>query len=137
TSFLPFPTRLVAEAVRDEDAERAAVVFYGLALLAIAICIALLWRAVLHDPELLRPGVGEAEVAAITRAATPSVAFCAAAIAIGIVAPRIAALGYLLIALVGVARARGDSSAPAGPGGGPAEPPAARAQGEAGAGPGG
>jgi TMEM175 potassium channel family protein len=120
TSFLPFPTRLVAEAVRDEDAERAAVVFYGLALLAIAICIALLWRAVLRDRELLRPGVGDAEVAAITRAATPSLAFYVAAIAIGIVAPRIAALGYLLIALVGVARARGDSVVPADPGGEPA-----------------
>jgi hypothetical protein len=29
-SFLPYATRLVAEAIRSEDAERAAVIFYGL-----------------------------------------------------------------------------------------------------------
>jgi uncharacterized membrane protein len=32
-SFLPFPTRLVAEAIQNEDAERAAVLFYGTSLL--------------------------------------------------------------------------------------------------------
>jgi uncharacterized membrane protein len=38
-SFLPLPTRLVAEAVRDTDAERTAVIFYGLSLLVIASLI--------------------------------------------------------------------------------------------------
>jgi hypothetical protein len=28
-SFLPFPTRLVSEAIRDQSAERAAAIFYG------------------------------------------------------------------------------------------------------------
>jgi TMEM175 potassium channel family protein len=35
-SFLPYPTRLVADTIRNEDAERAAVIFYGLSLLAIS-----------------------------------------------------------------------------------------------------
>ena len=35
--FLPFPTALMAEAIRDPDAERAAVVLYGAALLAITL----------------------------------------------------------------------------------------------------
>jgi uncharacterized membrane protein len=38
-SFLPYPTRLVAEAIRDESAERAAAIFYGVCLLAIALAI--------------------------------------------------------------------------------------------------
>jgi len=36
-SFLPFPTRLVAEAIHDQSAERAAAIFYGTSLLAIAL----------------------------------------------------------------------------------------------------
>ena len=34
-SFLPFPTKLMAEAVHQSDAERAAVIFYGVTLLVI------------------------------------------------------------------------------------------------------
>ncbi len=36
-AFLPFPTKLVAAAIRDVNAERAAVVFYGLSLLTISL----------------------------------------------------------------------------------------------------
>ena len=36
-TFLPFPTRLVAEALRDRDAERVAATIYGLTLLAIRV----------------------------------------------------------------------------------------------------
>ena len=41
--FLPFPTRLVAEAIRDQSAERAAAIFYGACLLAIALLFSALW----------------------------------------------------------------------------------------------
>ena len=36
-AFLPFPTRLVADALQHTDAERVAVTFYGLTLLAIRL----------------------------------------------------------------------------------------------------
>jgi uncharacterized membrane protein len=36
-AFLPFPTRLVAHALQNTDAERVAVTFYGLTLLAIRL----------------------------------------------------------------------------------------------------
>jgi uncharacterized membrane protein len=39
-AFLPFPTRLVAEAIRHTDAERAAVIFYGGSLLVISLLYA-------------------------------------------------------------------------------------------------
>jgi uncharacterized membrane protein len=56
-SFLPFPTRLVAEAIRDESAERAAAIFYGAALLAIALLLSALWGTVARDRRLLKPEV--------------------------------------------------------------------------------
>lgn len=42
------------------------------------------------------------------RTSSPSLGFYGGAIALAIVAPRAAAFGYLLIAVVGVLRARGD-----------------------------
>jgi uncharacterized membrane protein len=51
-SFLPFPTRLVAVAISDENAERAAVIFYGLSLLVIALLFWGLWGSVTRDRSL-------------------------------------------------------------------------------------
>ena len=107
-SFLPFPTRLVAEAIRDPDAERAAVIFYGACLLVIQILLASMWIAVSRDRSLLQPEVTEKEVNAIMRAATPSFGFYAAVIVLAFVAPKVAAFGYLVIAVVAVLRAQGD-----------------------------
>jgi hypothetical protein len=56
--------------------------------------------------------VSDDEVNAILLATSPSVGFYAGAIALAIVAPQIAAFGYLLIAVVGVLRVRGDEPAP-------------------------
>jgi hypothetical protein len=74
-SFLPFPTRLVTEAIRDTEAERAAVVFYGLSLLVIASLIAGLWTAVARNRALLRPEVSDEEVDAILRLVAPNIGF--------------------------------------------------------------
>ena len=38
-SFLPFPTKLMAEAIHDTSAERAAVIFYGGSLLVISLLV--------------------------------------------------------------------------------------------------
>jgi uncharacterized membrane protein len=110
-SFLPYPTRLVAEAIRDESAERPAAIFYGVCLLAIALLFSALWAAVARDRELLRPEVTEAEVNAILLATSPSIGFYAGTIAVAIVAPQLAAFGYLLIAVLGTLRVRGDEAA--------------------------
>jgi uncharacterized membrane protein len=107
-AFLPFPTRLVAEAIRDASAERAAAIFYGLCLLAIALLVSALWGAVALDRRLLKPEVTDEEVNAILLAASPSIGFYAVAIGVAIVAPQVAAFGYLLIAVVGIARVHGD-----------------------------
>jgi uncharacterized membrane protein len=112
-SFLPFPTRLVAEAIRDQSAERAAAVFYGLCLLAITVLFSVLWGAVARDRRLLKPEVSDEDINAILLAASPGIGFYAGAIGLAIVAPRAAAFGYLLIAVVAVLRVRGDEVEPA------------------------
>lgn len=111
-SFLPFPTKLVAEAIHLTSAERAAVIFYGLVLLSIAVVIAVLWRYAAANRDLLEPDVTDEQVAAMTSLTTPSMGFYVAVVVLGILAPEVAAFGYLLIAVVGVFRQRGDRAAP-------------------------
>ena len=112
---LPFPTRLVAEAIRNPDAERAAVIFYGAWLLVIALLYSALWATVASDRSLLKPEVSEKEVDAIARATTPKLGFYLAVILLAFIAPTVAAFGYLVIAIFAVLRARG-GSAPTRPG---------------------
>jgi uncharacterized membrane protein len=107
-SFLPYPTRLIADAIHSDNAERAAVIFYGLNLLAISTLFGALWGTVARDRELLKPDVSDAEVRAVLTAATPNIGFYVGATVIAVVAPRIAAIGYLVIAIVVVLRVRGD-----------------------------
>ncbi len=74
-AFLPFPTKLVAEAIRDSSAERSAVIFYGAWLLVISQIFSALWASVASDRGLLKPGVSEKEVNAIARVTTPNLGF--------------------------------------------------------------
>src|SRR3954449_2836365 len=115
----PFPTGLAAQAVRDENAERVAVIFYGASLLMVSVALAALWRSVVRDPKLLRPEVTEQEIRAITNRSTPNIGLYVGATVLALFAPNAAAGFYLVIALVTVARARGDTPAP--------EPEASRA----------
>ncbi|HUO75086.1 MAG TPA: TMEM175 family protein [Solirubrobacteraceae bacterium] len=107
-AFLPFPTSLVAEAIRHADAERAAVIFYGASLLVISLLYSALWSAVASDRTLLKPDVSKKEVDAIARATTPKLGFYLAVILLAFIAPKVAAFGYLVIAIVALVRARGD-----------------------------
>ena len=111
-AFLPFPTRLMAEALRhSESTERTAVIFYGASLLAISLLFSALWGVVSRDRNLLRPEVNEAEVGAIGRASAPNVGFYAVVIVAAIIAPKIAAFGFLVVAITSVARVRGYTAA--------------------------
>jgi uncharacterized membrane protein len=107
-SFLPFPTRLVAEAIHEADAERAAVIFYGATLLVITSLLSALWGVARREPGLLDPEVSDREIREMTLATTPSLGFYVGVIVLAIFAPQVAAVGYLVIALVGLLRASGD-----------------------------
>ena len=110
-SFLPFPTKLVAEAVDSGHGERPAVMFYGLTLLSISIVITVMWRHVATHRDLLNADVSDTEVDAITQRTAPNIGFYAAIVLFALVAPTVAAFGYLAIAVLVVFRSRGDFSA--------------------------
>ena len=107
-SFLPFPTTLLAEAITDSEAERAAVVFYGATLLVISLLVSGLWGVAARNRELLRPEVTDQEVNAILVATTPSAGFYIGVIVLAIFAPQVAAFSYLVIGILIVLRAQGD-----------------------------
>ena len=112
-AFLPFPTKLMAEAIHDTGAARAAAVFYGAALLAISLLVRLLWASAVRDGHVLRPDMSEEEINAIGVSTTPNIGFYAGVIVLAVFVPRIAVFGYLVIAIVALLRMRGDR-APAG-----------------------
>jgi len=107
-AFLPFPTKLLAEAIHDRDAERAAVIFYGATLLIISILFGALSAAIARDHHLLKPDATEQEIKQIVIAASPTLGFYVGVIVVALLAPRVAAFGYLIIAIVSVLRAHGD-----------------------------
>src|SRR6185436_11901399 len=111
-SFLPFPTKLLAEAIHDTDAERVAVIFYGATMLVISLLIGALSGVTTRDPELLEPGVSEQDMNAVLLGATPRLVFYLGVIVLAIVAPRVAAFGFLVIAIVATLRERGGKATP-------------------------
>ena len=109
-SFLPFPTKLLAEAIHDTDAERAAAIFYGSTLFVISALISVLWRVITKERLLLRPEVSDQEVKAISAAATPNLGFYVAVIVLALFVPKVAAFGYLVIAMIAILRVHGDQT---------------------------
>jgi uncharacterized membrane protein len=97
-SFLPFPTRLLAEYINTGRAERVASTFYGLALLLCASLLSVLWRYAWHA-HLVRPDVHDAELTLLRSRLTPGMVAYVLVIALGLLVPVAALVGYLLIAL--------------------------------------
>jgi uncharacterized membrane protein len=97
-AFLPFPTKLVAESLRDTNAERNYVTVYGLTLLTIHLLIYAL-DAYARREHLYSQEQESDELRHERRTLWPVVLGYAIAIAIGIVAPTVAVLAYLALAL--------------------------------------
>jgi uncharacterized membrane protein len=97
-AFLPFPTRLVADALHNQDAERVAVTFYGLTLLAIRALGTALDAYARHE-HLYSPREDGDEVQAPRRRLLPVVIEYVTAIAIGLVVPVAAVVLYCGIAV--------------------------------------
>ncbi len=98
-AFIPFPTRLLAEYIRDPDGARTAAIFYGLTFIVLAVVFNLTWRAIAIDRRLVRDDVPQADLQAIFRSFRPGVPMYAAATAIAFVSPVASAFLYLVIAL--------------------------------------
>ena len=113
-SFLPFPTGLMAEALRgSESAERAAVVVYGVTAGDIELLMASAWRYAASQPGQLADPDAPLPEQAQRRRGTLRGGLYGVALVLGIlVLPRLAAFGYFIVAAVAVLSARGEGRLP-------------------------
>jgi uncharacterized membrane protein len=104
TAFLPFPTGILAEALRaPEHTAQIAVVLYGMTVLAIELILQTLTRYAAAHPRLADQPEGEAREVRGPRWLSPVVALYLVAVAVGIVGlPKLAAALYLLLAIPSV-----------------------------------
>jgi uncharacterized membrane protein len=97
-SFIPFPTRLLADYMGEDDAGRLSTTLYGLTFLVASALTAVLWRYGVRRG-LVRPDVADEEIRVVTRRLTPGLAGYLLFIGLGVVLPVVAVLGYLAVAL--------------------------------------
>jgi uncharacterized membrane protein len=103
-AFLPFPTKLAAEALRHEsnDPERAAVLFYGGALLVISIVMTAMTLYAARRRDLLKEGVAPEELHELSKRIRPTAPFYGLILLLSLVAPRAAVWLFLGLALATV-----------------------------------
>jgi uncharacterized membrane protein len=97
-SFLPFPTRLFADYIGQDSAERVAVTIYGANLLLASTLLLVLWRYAVRE-RLVRPDAADEEIQLLTQRLTPGLASYLVLIVAGLFYPIVAVVGYLAIAL--------------------------------------
>jgi uncharacterized membrane protein len=97
-AFLPFPTRLVADALQDTEAERVAVTFYGLTLLAIRLLGSALAEYARREHLYSRPGEGEEPLGPQRKLLSVVVGYVLAII-IGLLLPVLAVAVYFALAV--------------------------------------
>jgi uncharacterized membrane protein len=105
-SFLPFPTKLLAEYVGEDRPERIAATIYGLNLLVAAVLVSVVWRYAVREG-LIRSDIADEDVKLITRRLTPGLVGYAVMIMLGLFLPVLAVLGYLIIAVYNLIPIRG------------------------------
>jgi uncharacterized membrane protein len=97
-AFLPFPTKLLAEYIREGSTERVATTLYGFSLLMTSALLYLFWRYAVHRG-LVRPDANEADVQVLTKRLKPGLVAYVALIVLGLFVPVAAVVGYLAVAL--------------------------------------
>ena len=96
--FLPFPTRLMAEALNDTSGERVYVTMYGLTILAIRLLGSALDAYARHE-HLYSPAGEDEELQTTQRKFLPVVIGYVIAIIIGLLLPVVAAALYACLAV--------------------------------------
>src|SRR5579863_1885581 len=72
-AFLPFPTRLVADSLREHSGERPAVLAYAATFVLMAMVYNVWWRYASKGRRLIADQVPDAVVRSITRAFNPGI----------------------------------------------------------------
>jgi uncharacterized membrane protein len=103
-AFMPFPTSLVAEAISRTSAERAAVLFYGATLFVVSLLFTAMGRYLVVNHQLLEAD-GRADVQGLVARLAPSLGFYAGILLFALLAPKVAAFGFLAVAINAVVRA--------------------------------
>ena len=96
-AFTPFPTRVLAENLRDGS--KAAAVAYGLTYTAMSICYGALWYYASRGGRLLADTADPRLVSGISRSFAPGTAIYATATASSLISAYLAVVLYALIAL--------------------------------------
>jgi uncharacterized membrane protein len=86
-AFIPFPTRLVAEFLREAHNERDAALAYALTFVLLAIVFEVWWRWITTGRRLVKPEVPQATIDTITKSYNPGTAIYGGAAALAFVAP--------------------------------------------------
>jgi uncharacterized membrane protein len=97
-AFIPFPTRLVAEHLRDDNL-RAAAIAYGVTLVATALGFAALWYYAALGRRLIRYDADQRVVSGISRSYLPGIPSYAAATLVALWNPTAAVILFAAIAL--------------------------------------
>jgi TMEM175 potassium channel family protein len=97
-AFIPFPTALLAQHIRSEGAQAAAL-SYGVTLTLTAILFNALWRYAAHGRRLLRTDADARVVAGISRSYLPGPFMYLAATLVALGSPLVSAGLFLAIAV--------------------------------------
>jgi uncharacterized membrane protein len=97
-AFVPFPTRLVAEHIRGDGAQDAALA-YGFTMVATAIMFNVTWFYASRRRRLLRPDADAAIVSGISRSYLPGPWIYLAATLVAFLSPTVSVLLFLAIAV--------------------------------------
>jgi uncharacterized membrane protein len=97
-SFIPFPTRLVAQYLQ-KPGERPAVFAYAATMLVMAVLFNLWWRYARRGRRLIIEGVPDARLRAVDRAFDPGVPAYGVVFAVAFVSPLASVIITLLLAL--------------------------------------
>jgi uncharacterized membrane protein len=96
-SFLPFPTKLLAEFLESRQDEKVAATIYGVTLLAVTSLLSVMWgQAVRH--QLVHLATGDEEITLLSSRLRPSLALYVVLIVVGWFIPLVAVIGYLVVA---------------------------------------
>jgi TMEM175 potassium channel family protein len=98
-AFTPFPTRLIAEFLREGQNEETAALAYGITFVIMAVVFQLLWRWMATGRRLIRPEIPQEDVDDITRTFAPGIPIYAGATLVALVSPIASVALYLAIAL--------------------------------------
>ncbi len=97
-SFIPFPTRLLAEYGGDDDADRVATTIYGLTIFTAVVLTSIIWRYAV-GARLVRTDAAEEQIADLTSRLTPGLAGYVVMLVLGLFLPTLAVVGYLVVAI--------------------------------------